>query len=478
MAEKLVLEFIGKDEITKTSKGIISSLGGIGTIAAGAATAGLALAAGAAVGLGAALVSSIGAAMEAQEGQAQLAAVLESTGGVAGVTAEMANALASEYQSLTRFEDDVVLSGENMLLTFTNIGKDVFPLATQTMLDMSQALGQDVTQSAMQLGKALNDPVQGVTALKRVGVEFTDAQTAMIAKMVETGDVAGAQGIILQELQREFGGSAVAAGQTFAGQLDRLKNTFGDVKETIGAAFLPILSELAEALLSGLNSPEFQAILQGLSDFITNTLVPAISTLVGWFMDKVVPALREAYNQISAALGPAIRELWGALQNLAGALGLNTGKIDVLNIVFDVLKVGLEIIVGIARTAADVFRGVASGIEAISNAIKYVVNKFKEMKKAAEDAVNAIPDWLTPGSPTPFELGLRGIGKAMQNVNVQMGSGFAPALASPGTAVGGGGGGGPIIVNLTYAPAVSLADRYEAEQKLVPYIQAALRRVT
>src|SRR6185295_13432206 len=74
----------------------------------------------------------------------QLNQVLKSTGGIAGVTATQATNLAQAFANTTRFSDDAVLSGENMLLTFTKIGKDVFPLATQTMLDMSQALGQDL----------------------------------------------------------------------------------------------------------------------------------------------------------------------------------------------------------------------------------------------------------------------------------------------------------------------------------------------
>lgn len=196
---------------------------------------------------GANAVRSAGAS---QEAAAQLNAVLTSTGGVAGVTAEGAQALATNLQSVTRFSDETVLSGENMLLTFTNIGAKggVFDQATVTTLDMATALGQDVTQSAMQLGKALNDPINGVTALQRVGVTFTDSQKAQIEAMVKSGDVMGAQTLILQELQREFGGSAVAAGKTFPGQLDIMTNKIDDANEKIGGALIPALSKVTEKL--------------------------------------------------------------------------------------------------------------------------------------------------------------------------------------------------------------------------------------
>ena len=75
------------------------------------------------------------------------------------------------------------------------------------MLDMSVALGQDATQSAIQLGKALNDPVKGVTALRRVGVSFTAAQIKQIKTLVATGKTLQAQKLILRELNQEFGGS-------------------------------------------------------------------------------------------------------------------------------------------------------------------------------------------------------------------------------------------------------------------------------
>ena len=148
----------------------------------GAAVLGGIAAAGAGLGiLATTLKSSIDNAIEAQEVQAQLNAVLESTGGIAGITAERANELADSLSKVTRFDDEAILSGENLLLTFTNIGEDVFPQATETMLDMSQALGQDMKSSAVQLGKALQDPILGVTALRRVGVNFNEEQAKMIS---------------------------------------------------------------------------------------------------------------------------------------------------------------------------------------------------------------------------------------------------------------------------------------------------------
>jgi len=208
-------------------------------------------AAGAAVGLGVAVVALKGfvqEAAEAQRIQAQTNAVLASTKGVAGVSAKAVSDLANSLSRVIPVDDEVIQSAENMLLTFTKVGKDVFPQATEAALDMATALGGDPVEAAMRLGKALNDPIGGVTALRRVGVQLTDAQEKQIKAFVASGDIMSAQKVILQELQTEFGNSARAAGETFAGKMKILGTQIGNVKEAIGTALLPILTVAATAL--------------------------------------------------------------------------------------------------------------------------------------------------------------------------------------------------------------------------------------
>jgi hypothetical protein len=190
------------------------------------------------------LVGCVQESLDAQAGMAQTNQVLKSTHDASGMTAQAVADLAGNLSHLTKFSDDTVQASENMLLTFTNIGKNVFPQATKTVLDMSQALGQDTKNSAIQLGKALNDPIAGITALSRVGVTFSQTQKDQIKHFMDANQIAKAQGVILGELQKEFGGSAEAAGKTFGGQLAILKQRLSDVKQTIGDALLPILTKL------------------------------------------------------------------------------------------------------------------------------------------------------------------------------------------------------------------------------------------
>jgi hypothetical protein len=208
---------------------------------------------------------SVDAFNESEAAIAQLNAVLKSTGGVAGVTADEALKLAASLQKTSKFSDEAVLGAENLLLTFTNIGKDKFPQATKTVLDMSQALGQDLKSSSIQLGKALQDPILGVTALRRVGVNFSEKQQDVIKKLVETGHAAQAQDMILKELNTEFGGSAAAAADTFAGRMEILKNKFNDFQEVVGG----VLVSIAEFLVTGDKGGLGKAL---------NTLIPDPST--------------------------------------------------------------------------------------------------------------------------------------------------------------------------------------------------------
>ncbi len=165
----------------------------------------------------------------------QLNAVLKSTGEAAGFNAIEIQRQAAALQQLTTFGDESIITAQNLLLTFTQIKDDVFPAATEIVLDMSEAMGQDLKASSILVGKALNDPILGVSALTRVGITFTDQQKEQIKVMVEAGDTMSAQRLILNELTTQFGGSAQAAAKTFSGRIKQLKNDFGDLQENIGS---------------------------------------------------------------------------------------------------------------------------------------------------------------------------------------------------------------------------------------------------
>lgn len=183
------------------------------------------------VGVG---VESVGLWREQESQVRKLNAVLEATGNVTGFTSEQLQNYASHLQSVTTTGDETILGVQKLIATFKNVRGDEFLRATELSLDMAEIMGGDATSAATQLAKALQDPLSGITALSRAGVQFSAAQKDAMKAMIEAGDVAGAQGIILDELDGQFGGAARTAAGTFGGSMQQLSNRLGDVKERIG----------------------------------------------------------------------------------------------------------------------------------------------------------------------------------------------------------------------------------------------------
>ncbi|MBM4077796.1 MAG: hypothetical protein FJ267_19375, partial [Planctomycetes bacterium] len=191
--------------------------------------------------------SSISGFRESLAAQNKLAAVLKATGGAVGLTKDEITSYSSELQSLTNFEDDATTSAAAMLATFTNIRGDIFKEAIEQAMNLSTVMGGDLASKVLLLGKALTDPIDGLAKLAEVGIQFTESQKATIKAMQATGDVAGAQKVILGQLEGSFGGAARAVADPWT----QLQNTIGDVGESIGSLLLPSVNVLATGL-SGL----------------------------------------------------------------------------------------------------------------------------------------------------------------------------------------------------------------------------------
>lgn len=357
-----VLQQVNKDVSgigTKVANGFKAATPASAALLAGVTAAGVAT-----VAFG---VSSVNAYGEAQEAAAQLEAVIKSTGGAAGVSADEFMKQATALQSVTKFSDEAIMATQSMLLTFTQIKGGVVKDATKTALDMAQALGMDGKQAAMQLGKALNDPLKGLTKLTRVGVTFTKEQEKQVAAMVEAGDTAGAQKVILAELQKEFGGSAEAAGKTFPGQLEILKNTFGDLQEGIGQMIVGALTPLATAFSGWLTQVQEAGGLMAYFKKVIADNQGVISVVAGAIMGGLVPALVAAaagvwafvspllpFLAIGAAIGLVLKLLadrlggWGALMTAVGNIASTV--FGGLVAVFNFLKPSLLALVNVVVT--------------------------------------------------------------------------------------------------------------------------------
>jgi Prophage tail length tape measure protein len=318
---------------------------------------------------------------DSQRVAAQTAAVLKSTGSAANVSAKQVDDLAQSLLKKSGIDDETIKSGENLLLTFTNIrnevgkGNDIFTQATKTATDMSVALGQDMKSSAIQLGKALNDPVKGITALRRVGVSFSKSQIDLIKHLVATGHTMEAQKVILAELHKEFGGSAAAAGKTLGGQLNVLRETLRNVGGEIAQKLAPTITRLLQRMNKWLSSSKNQKQIMDTVNSVVKTLTTGVNILRGAFglLSKVVGGNTNAIKLLVAAYAT-----WKIAKITSSVAGLAS----------KFLTLG-----GNAKTAATEARGVGlamkslAGIGVITLGVELLIHK-----DAVDKAVSSFLD--------------------------------------------------------------------------------------
>jgi hypothetical protein len=237
------------------------------------------------------VIAGVHSLQQLEEVQGQTAAVLKSTGGQAGITAKQVRAMAQEYENLGGVIDDkVIQSAENVLLTFTKVNKEAFKPALESALDLSTALDQDLQSSVIQIGKALNDPIKGITALRRVGVSFTADQETLIKKLVDENKLFDAQQVILKELGKEFGGSFAAKGKTGEAAIARFGDAIEGLQQNLAIGFLPVIDKVSRRLSELFSDPaviaKVRAFGQNIADFFTderlNAAGDAVRNLFGY----------------------------------------------------------------------------------------------------------------------------------------------------------------------------------------------------
>ena len=265
-----------------------------------------------------------------ERAQAKVTQAIKSTGGAAGFTAGELFRNASALQELTRFGDEEILNGVTaQLLTFTNISGDQFQLAQERALDLATTLDGDLRSASIMVGKALNDPVKGLTAMSRAGVTFSEDQAKVIKALAQTGDLAGAQTLILAELEKQYGGQAQAAAEAGLGAMDQLSNAWGDLKEEVGAVvaeLLPPITEFFRSMVSGFQAlpdpVQKSIVVLGLLTLTVGPLALAIGGLTIAFS-----ALMGPVGLIAAGVGVAavaLATLWPETDNVTASTDVLT----------------------------------------------------------------------------------------------------------------------------------------------------------
>ena len=159
-----------------------------------------------------------------------LESTVKATGAAAWTSTYELSQMAQELQSLTNYSASSIESMQSVLLGFKNIKGDNFKEATKAIMDMATVMGMDLKSAAQSVGKALDDPINGMDSLKKQGFNFTASQKKVMQSLLETGKAAEAQRIILDELSDTFGGAAKAGAKSS----EQLKNSFDNLKAGVG----------------------------------------------------------------------------------------------------------------------------------------------------------------------------------------------------------------------------------------------------
>lgn len=302
---------------------------------------------------------------------------------------------------------------------------------TNQMLAMKEAVAEGATEMGLFLNKSLLPLL----------AEFTPWVKDLMPKAVE----------IFKKFAEKLGTTVGPAIALVKDAVVRIAEAFG--VQTEGVSSADVVMKVFEATL--------------------NAIVTALQ-LTALAFQGVASAVEIGiglWNQINVLMGIA-GETLGMIETitlhaLSESLEWIRHQVGTLTIFWNDLKAAVMRVVEIS------FWPITSAVEAIRHAVGTVTGYWDRMKDAARRAIDAIPHWLRPGSPTPFEVGLKGIAQAAKDIDLSMG--MAGMGKRPPMAEAGGGGGTIVNVNLTYAPAISLADKYELQEKLTPFIMGALR---
>jgi hypothetical protein len=363
--------------------------------------------------------SFVDAARDANRIAAQTDAVIKSTGGTAGLSARGFADLAKQISKTAAVDDDLIQGGENILATFTKIRaggpEQVFERASMAATDMAAAMGHgEITAEGLQsanlrLGKALQDPLKGISALTRVGVTFSAQQKDQIRGFVESGDLAKAQGIILQEVAKEFGGSAASS----ATASKKLGVAWGNAQEVLGNLLIPALDRGSVILTSviGVVDRNRKAFA------ILGTSVAAVAGFV---------LAMSAATKVSLAIQTAVRGAtiaWTAAQWLLNA-ALTANPIGLVVVAIGLLVAGIILAYKNSKTFRDIvgkaFDFVKGKVATVVNFIIGAIRGWLNVQLSVVQGILHVMGKLPGPMGAPFRKAEEAVRKAKVTINAQL----------------------------------------------------------
>lgn len=350
---------------------------------------------------GALFTSAVAEAQKFETSMFRVEAIIRATNGVAQRSADDLREQARQIAFSTLESTEGILRAQQTLLTFRNVQGDVFDRTIRAATDMTAALGGDLNSATLQLAKALEDPVTGMTALTRSGTVFTTEQKEMVKAMVEVGDLAKAQAFILSELEAQYGGTAEAAAGGLAGAQDTLGQALQEAKlalaEQLGLleAATAINNTLADAVIFVTeNIDSFTGVAIAAAGALTTSIIPSLAAVAaatyGWVTSLVVlrgALIATGIGAIVVAAGLLIGEFlklvratgsWGSALEALGDLATGvwdsiktsaSAIVPALNAVWQDVRAGFfRLMEALGQNWADFLRVVAGGLRGVPGA--------------------------------------------------------------------------------------------------------------
>jgi hypothetical protein len=315
----------------------------------------------------------------------------------AGDVAKRLEDLSGTQQLQLGIDDDTIKSTQLKLLTFANLAKTagtaggMFDRASLAAQDLAAAGFGSAETNAVQLGKALQDPVKGITSLARSGVTFTEQEKTKIATLVESGKLLDAQNLVLGAIETQVGGTA-AAGVTAS---DKMQQGFNQIKETLGLALLPTFNKVGDYISKKL-IPYIKDFIQRFKDGKTalNPVFDAIKgfiTFVITYKDFLLP-LVAGFVTLVAGL-----KIYSMVMGIVSAVtAIAAGEFTLFGIAITANPIGLIVVAVVALVAALVvfFTHTKTGKAIFASFIDSVKVGFGFIKGLAIDFANAFIDGI------------------------------------------------------------------------------------
>ena len=248
-----------------------------------------------------ALSTTVTAAEESEVANRRLQNVFKSMGDTTGQAAIKAAEYASALSMQIGVEDESILAAQAKIATFKHVSDEtarmsgIFDRATQAAFDLAAAGFGEAGQNAVQLGKALEDPIKGITALSRSGVTFSAVEKEKIKQLVKSGQLLEAQKIVLKAVETQVGGTAKAT----ATESSKMRVAFGEVSESVGKILLPMVNRFNEWLTNVV--PKIQSFVENNEGLIKVLGAGGVALLAFGVAMKVAAGVMAIFNAIALA---------------------------------------------------------------------------------------------------------------------------------------------------------------------------------